>query len=240
AQKLFESGADVYAPLIPGFGSSPAEFIKTNYTSWYSYIRSEYLKRRAVYRYVFVVGSSMGGTLTLNLAEEMSGSAYKPDGVVTAAASVFINKISQGILKNPGLYIIRTAGWFTPQIGAGICRGEISREGDDGSSRWIGYTGIYPRQLYSLLMGMRRVRNKLQDITVPIQLFHSRCDQTVPFKNLFYIAGRAASPDVRMRIVDSGDKPHDHHCLLMYDSVRLSLTEEIICFIEDIKRKTET
>ncbi len=59
-----EAGYDVFVPLLPGFGTDPEHLEHTTYTQWYSYLRDIYLDKRNHYNRLFVIGTSMGGSLT--------------------------------------------------------------------------------------------------------------------------------------------------------------------------------
>ena len=229
----FKAGYDVFIPLLPGFGTSPDDFVKTNFSQWFDYLCRFYEEKRAAYPQLYVNGTSMGGALTLKLAERYSNTEKAPDAVVTAAAPVFLNKIRLGIMRQPGMYIIKLIAPFVSKIAAGINNGK-PQGGVNGDEEWRGYTGLYPKQTYSLYMNLKRIEKDLKKITVPILMMHSKKDRTVPFGNLFYIAARLGTPEVTCRIIDSGDFNYTHHCLFMYDTLRERLVNETVAFFEEV------
>lgn len=229
----FKAGYDVFIPLLPGFGTSPDDFVKTNFSQWFDYLCRFYEEKRTAYPQLYVNGTSMGGSLTLKLAERYSNTEKAPDAVVTAAAPVFLNKIRLGIMRQPGMYIIKLIAPFVSKIAAGINNGK-PQGGVNGDEEWRGYTGLYPKQTYSLYMNLKRIEKDLKKITVPILMMHSKKDRTVPFGNLFYIAARLGTPEVTCRIIDSGDFNYTHHCLFMYDTLRERLVNETVAFFEEV------
>lgn len=234
ADLYFNAGFDVFIPLLPGFGTSPDDFVKTNFSQWFDYLCRFYEEKRALYSSLFVNGTSMGGSLTLKLAARYSGTALAPDAVVTAAAPVFLNKLRLGVCRQPGLYLVRFLGLFVKQLGAALNNGK-PQGGVNGDEQWRGYNGLFPRQAYSLYMNLKKIEKQLPSITTPILMMHSKKDRTVPFANLFYIASRLGNPDVRCHIIDSGDFDYTHHCLFMYDSLRDKLVSETISFFNEVK-----
>ena len=228
----FRAGYDVFIPLLPGFGTSPDDFVKTNFSQWFDYLCRFYEEKRAAYPKLFLNGTSMGGSLVLKLAEKYSGTDQAPDKIVTAAAPVFLNKIRLGVMRQPGLYIIRMLSPFVKKIGAGINNGK-PQGGTNGDEEWRGYEGIFPRQTYSFYMNLKLIERNLSKVTVPVLMMHSKKDRTVPFANLFYIAARLGTREITCRVIDSGDFDYTHHCLFMYDTLRERLVNETVAFFEE-------
>jgi carboxylesterase len=91
AQRGYEAGYDVYVPLLPGFGTAVEDLYDTTFTQWYNYLKELFLEKRGEYDHLYVLGTSMGGAMTLRLGEEMQGN-NAPDGLVTVAAPVFLQR----------------------------------------------------------------------------------------------------------------------------------------------------
>ena len=163
-QLYFQAGYDVFIPLLPGFGTSPDEFVKTNFSQWFDYLCRFYEEKRAAYPKLFLNGTSMGGSLVLKLAERYSNTDKAPDKIVTAAAPVFLNKIRLGVMRQPGLYIIRFLIPFVKKIGAGINNGK-PQGGTNGDEEWRGYNGVFPRQTYSFYMNLKLIERHLDKVT---------------------------------------------------------------------------
>src|SRR2546423_256151 len=67
---LAGAGFTVRCPLLPGHGTRWQDLNRTTWEDWYGAVREALLALLATCRTVFVGGLSMGGTLTLRLAEE--------------------------------------------------------------------------------------------------------------------------------------------------------------------------
>ena len=233
AKVASQAGWDVSAPLLPGFGTTYQDLLETNFSQWYAYLKDVYLELRKKYSTLAVVGTSMGGALTLKLAEEFSSSpSAAPDAVITIAAPVFINSfLRYGILKNPLYYMVRTIGWFIKSFNpADVVEG--SGNNIDGRGRWRGYSGNYPRQTYSLKLGLKQINRHLGRITVPCLLIQDKKDRTVPSENIYHISRRVQSRILEMKLTNIGSINHEHHSLLIYDSTRQAVIDRILLFLD--------
>ncbi len=235
AQRFYEAGWDVHAPLIPTFGSDPKEFEKTTFTQWFDYICRYYEEMRRDYSTVHVLGTSMGGLMALKLGEKYCGSDRDPDAIVTIAAPVVYNSIGDGIITSYKSYMMRTVALFTASLGAKTVDG--NPESDDGNEQWVGYGGQFIRCGLSLVHAMKDVRKHLGKITCPLFSIHDANDKTVPFGNLKIIQKENGSRSFRTLETHMGEFKHNRHALLLYHSVQQELTNTIIEFL-DAKEKT--
>lgn len=231
AARLRDAGYDVHAPLIPTFGADPGAFAKTDFTQWYGYIDQYYIALRQRYARVYVVGVSMGGAMTLKLAEEHSATPLAMDAIVSIASPVAYNCLHLGIITNPLGYFARTFNLFVKTIGLGIVDGRD--DGDDGNEEWRGYKGIVMLHGISLTKAFNTIRHDLGRIAVPMFVMHDRGDRTVPFSNLAIIC-RICHDWIRVRreVEMDGHWRHSHHSLLMYHSVQQGYTDEMIEFLK--------
>ncbi|MBN1897481.1 MAG: hypothetical protein JW827_01790, partial [Spirochaetes bacterium] len=107
---------------------------------------------------------------------------------------------------------------------------------DKGESIWVGYRDTrYPKQVYSLKMGLNRTRKDLSKVTAPILLMHSRGDRSVPFENMDYIAKHVSSKIVRIKEFDLRERSHNRHLLSLYPESRYKVIREIEQFLKKIK-----
>ncbi|EKE21639.1 MAG: hypothetical protein ACD_7C00165G0008 [uncultured bacterium] len=67
---LNEAGYTVYGPMLSGHGTKPADLEKVTYEDWLNDSRRAYHKLKKEYAEVFVGGTSMGATLSIELAKE--------------------------------------------------------------------------------------------------------------------------------------------------------------------------
>lgn len=232
AKRMFDAGYDVYVPLLPGFGTDPKVFEKTTFTQWYGYLEEYYLGLRKQYPHLIVLGTSMGGAMTLKIGERFSGTAEEPDALVEISAPVVYNSLLRdGVVTNWGTYIMRTAGLFTPSIGGGIKCGNPG--GEDGNEDWTGYKGLFIRQGISLVAALKTIRKELPRLTCPLFSIHDKNDKTVPFKNQAIIERETKSGDWKKLVTCMGPYQHSHHCLLMYHSIQEELTDTIIAYMDE-------
>lgn len=67
---LNEAGYTVYAPMLRGHGTKPEDLAKVRYNDWINDARGAYKKLKRKNDKVFVIGTSIGGTISLFLASE--------------------------------------------------------------------------------------------------------------------------------------------------------------------------
>ncbi len=229
ASRAFAEGYDVFVPLLPGFGTKPEDLYQTTFSQWYGYLARFYQSKRTQYRFLGVIGTSMGGAMTLKLGEDFSGTPQEPEVLITLAAPVFINSIRDRVVKRWSMYIMRTVALFTPALSPDIHWGGTKQ--NDGDEIWIGYRGSFVRAGLSLVYAFKGIRRDLPKITCPLLSFHDKRDGTVPYGNLKVIASNVQAEPFRERTVEM-QADHNHHVLLMYVSVQKQLMDEIFEFCE--------
>lgn len=227
-----EDGYDIITPLLPGFGTTNVDLHGQTFSGWYKYLSETYEMYRRLYDEFYVVGLSMGGSLTLKLAEDYSDTELAPTAVAITAGAAFLNSIANGVILNPTLYVSRTAGWFVKELSGHDA--DYYEQYPDGGNRWRGYTGTFVRQLHSFKMNLKKIKRNLDEITVPIFLAHDVNDQTVPFENMGYIAEHVSSTWVETNAIDLGDVPHTHHILYIHDSSRDMMYDKIMSFFDRV------
>ncbi|MGL1890539.1 MAG: alpha/beta fold hydrolase [Spirochaetaceae bacterium] len=203
-----EAGYDVFCPKIPGFCSCHDDFILTNFSMWFNYLKNYYIDKRKSYDQFYIIGNSMGGAMTLKLAELFSADeVLKPTAIATVAAPVYI--------RNPKLFFIRTIKFFKDYIPPKKPIKDKSLD-EDGETEWVGYYGHFPKQIFSLIVGFKGVKRDLKKITVPCYLSHAKEDKTVPFKNMEYISRRISSNNIQTRVFNLNKWKHSNHSMFIY------------------------
>ncbi len=232
AEQFKKAGYDVFVPLLPGFGTRPEDLKGQGFKSWYAYLKDYYSALRGQYDQFYIIGMSMGGALTLKLAEEYSSDAgLAPSAIATVSAPVFLNSLLEnGVLLNPALYISRTLSWIMPD--------PLPYANDvsglpDGGDRWMGYFALLLPQIHSFKMGLKSVKKDLPKITVPYLGLQAIGDKDVPFKNLDYIYRHISSREKVKKEFDIANIAHSHHVLIMYDSTRQEVFDNINSFFKN-------
>ncbi|MBB6481153.1 alpha/beta hydrolase [Spirochaeta isovalerica] len=227
-----DSGYDVFAPLLPGFGTNHDDFIKSNFSQWYAYLSDYYLEKRRKYKKLYIIGLSMGGALTLKLAEEFSGTEWAPDGISVNAAPVSLRFPRKGPGRGASLLFIRTLGWFVRHQGG---KSDKWKKMEDGHNEWLGYQGQFPRQVYSLKMAVYKIRKDLSKISVPVIAFQAPDDSTVDFTNLSLIENGVSSKIKSFNRLDYTGYYNTSHALFLYESIREKLIRHILDFFEGLE-----
>jgi carboxylesterase len=188
AEALAEHGLTVRLPRLPGHGTRWQEMALTRWDDWYTAAGRSLDELTARCSTVFVMGLSMGGTLSLRLAEERG------------------DQIAGLVLVNPAVHTHRfDARYLLPLLQAvapkwpGIVN-DIKKPGQDEG----GYSWISPKATYSLTQMLPTVEADLPRITQPILLFNSTVDHVVEVSNGPAIVAGVSSTDVtRIELVDS-------------------------------------
>jgi carboxylesterase len=179
AEHLAAEGHTVRLPLLPGHGTDWRELALTRWPDWYAVAERELLDLRDRCEHVFVMGLSMGGTLTLRLAEQ------RPDavsGIVVVNPSVHSRRIDIKALP-----IARHLVKAVPGI-----VNDIKKPGQDE----LGYPRMPLQALYSLTQMWQDVSQHLGDITCPMLAFGSDDDHVVEPSNCVEVVQGVGSHDV--------------------------------------------
>ena len=166
AEYLNQKGYSVRVPLLPGHGTKPEDLNEIKWEQWPAKVEAEIAELQKTCTKIFVCGLSMGGGTTLHIAAKAS------------------NKLTGIILVNPMIHV----AFIGPKIAFFLSRFQKLRKsvGDDikrpGVTEW-GYDALPTRGVYQLLQMLKYTRERLHDVTVPMQLFHSVDDHTLPASN---------------------------------------------------------
>lgn len=166
AEYLHQRGYTVRVPLLPGHGTKPEDLNAIKWQQWPEKAEKELTELLKTCTKVFICGLSMGGGTTLYIATKYS------------------NKLAGIILVNPMIHV----AFVGPKLAYFLSRFQKMRKsvGDDikrpGVTEW-GYDALPTRGIYQLLHMLKYTRARLHDVTVPMQLFHSVDDHTLPVSN---------------------------------------------------------
>jgi carboxylesterase len=184
---LHSKGYTVRVPLLPGHGTQPEDLNKVKWQEWPAKVTYEMSELQKTCDTIFLVGLSMGGGTVLNVAASNN------------------DAIKGIILVNPWIHL----KGITVEIGFLVSRFLKMRTsvGDDikrpGSTEW-GYDATPTRGVYQALKMLRITRRNLGKITVPVQLFHSVEDHTLPVSNTeIILSGLGSQSKTRIELVNS-------------------------------------
>lgn len=181
---LADRGHAVEVVRLPGHGTTVKDMGTTRYPDWRAEVQRSLDDLAGRCDRVVMVGLSMGGTLTLDVA---SSSQDKVAGVVVINAPVLDR---DGLLARLAPYLEKILP-VVPAKAAGIAENDIAKGGDEK-----GYDKVPAASANSLLAELPRVRAKLLDLKLPIVVAWSPQDHTVPPKNSQAILDLVGSTDV--------------------------------------------
>jgi carboxylesterase len=179
AEHLAAEGHTVRLPLLPGHGTEWRDLQMTRWPDWYSVVERELLDLAERCDQVFVMGLSMGGTLTLRLAQR------RPDavaGIAVVNPSVHSKRRDMKVLP-----LLRHVVSSVPGIS-----NDIKKPGQDE----VAYSRVPLQALYSLTELWQDVTEHLGDITCPMIAFGSDEDHVVETSNCVEVVQRVSSHDV--------------------------------------------
>ena len=162
AAHLAAAGFAVEAPRLPGHGTRWQDMNATTWADWYGEAERAFDNLRGRCADVFVAGLSMGGTLTLRLAEQRVGEVA---GIVTVNASLTTERKDARLLP--------LAKWVVPSFPP--IGGDIKKPGVTE----LAYERLPVKAAASLAALWRVTRADLGRISAPVLAFRSAQDHVV-------------------------------------------------------------
>ncbi len=208
AEQLAAVGLSVRLPLLPGHGSDWRDLALTRWPDWYLTVERELLDLAAVCDQVFVMGLSMGGTLTLRLAQQ------HPDAVAgIAVVNPSVHSRNQALKALP---VLRHVVPAVPGI-----RNDIKRPGQDE----VAYDRMPLQALHSLTQLWADVSRDLPSVTCPVLVFASDEDHVVEPSNAVEVVERVGATDVTMVPL------HDSYHVATLDNDAPLIVEQSLAFV---------
>jgi len=184
---LHSKGYTVRVPLLPGHGTTVEALNKVKWEEWPAKVEFELSELTKSCDTIFLVGLSMGGGTVLHVAESHND---KIAGVILVNPMIHV----KGVPVELAFFLSRLQKLRT-SVGDDIKR--------PGITEW-GYDALPTRGVYQLLKMLRITRRNLDKITVPVQLFHSVEDHTLPVLNTEIILGGIGSTNkTRIELMNS-------------------------------------
>jgi carboxylesterase len=179
---LSSKGYTVRVPLLAGHGTKAEDLNSVKWQEWPSKVKYELDELKKTCDSVFLVGFSMGGGTVLNVAAANNDALT---GIILVNPWIHLKGMSVELaFLISRFYTMRTS------VGDDIKR--------PGITEW-GYDQTPTRGVYQALKMLRITRKNLGAITVPVQLFHSVEDHTLPVSNTEIILSEIGS-DTKSRI----------------------------------------
>jgi carboxylesterase len=186
AHFLADAGYSVSVPRLPGHGTKWQDANLTRWQDWYDTVERAFEKLAATHKQVFVMGLSMGGTLTIALAER-KGSQIA--GIVLVNPSVLTERKDAKLLPILSKIVPSFPG--------------ISNDIKKPDQNEVGYAKIPLKAAASLSELWTLVRADIAKIDQPVLLLRSAVDHVVEPSNAAFILDGISSTDTREIVLEN-------------------------------------
>jgi carboxylesterase len=184
-QRLAAEGYTVEVPCLPGHGTTVRDFGRSRYADWYRTLEHTVEHLAGGCDRIVLVGHSMGGTLSLDLASR------RPEDVAgVVAINAQVSDPIQPLAKvAPVLqYVVP----YLPRDLAGLPSDDIAKPGVEEGA----YGVVSAKAAQSLIEQLPRIRQQLPALTAPVLVAWSPQDHTVPAENSVVLQQLVGSQDV--------------------------------------------
>lgn len=184
---LAGKGLTVLGPRLPGHGTDVKDMARWAYTDWTGTAETALKELSSMCDKVFVGGLSMGGTLTLYLAEKFTD---KISGIIPINAPVkrlIISPVQNQLLKAVPVvkHILKTF----PGVGSDVKDPDVTE---------VAYDKLSTNAVQELVKLQAIVMQGLGRITIPVRIFESKDDHVVPPLNGPFIFENIKSSDKKL------------------------------------------
>jgi len=216
---LSKNGFSVRCILLPGHGTSVEDLAKCKYQDWLKHARAEYNKLFDDFdcKKATIIGLSMGGTITLNLASQLNED-NRLRGIVTMSAPAKFPKIAL-----IGVQIVKK---FIKVMKKGEKKDLVDK---DALKNFIEYKERPMHAVYEFLKLVNETYKKLHLIKVPAFLIHSNDDLTIKPKHLDYIIDAISTPKESLRVLRINGSGHT----ITLDAKREYIYNEILAWLKN-------
>ena len=184
-QHLADAGLSVALPRLPGHGTTVAEANLTHWEDWYAEIERHLALLRERCDDVFVMGLSMGGTLSIRLAEEHGDEVA---GLVLVNPSL--------LTKRPDRFLLPVLRWVKPTW-PGIAS-DIKKPGVTE----LAYDKVPVKAAYQLSRLWVTTRGDLGKVDQPLLVLRSTEDHVVEPDSARMLLEKVSSKDVTEVLLD--------------------------------------
>jgi carboxylesterase len=217
--KLNEAGYTVFAPRLPGHGTSVKDLDQTGWVDWHREAAASFESLAAVYPKVFVVGMSAGGTIALFLLSE----GYNAAGAAVLSVPIrfhspLVRYCVALVSFLPGLRLFPAAKKKSgPDIKDPAMKGKL-----------VTYSHGPVRAGLQLIRFMRMTEKSLGKVKAPLIVMQSRNDHVIPADNPEVIMRKVASPIKQLQWFS------ESYHILTWDVERDKVAKTIIDFFDKL------
>lgn len=210
-KRIAEQGYTVYGPRLAGHGTHSEDMEKATYQDWITNMETGLKKLTETCSEIFVAGLSMGGTLTLYLAERHP----KISGIIVINAATELPDMQDYYRE-----LINKDVRFVEGIGS-----DIKQEGIEE----LAYEQTPVKAMGELVALMDIVKRDLNKITAPAIIFSSTVDHVVPPENSKEIHKNISSDEKNLVRLENS-----YHVATL-DHDKDIIADKCIAFINDYK-----
>lgn len=184
ANRLFNEGYTVLAPLLAGHGTTAKQCAETGWREWLQSAQKSYMELHEKCSKIFVCGLSLGGLLSLKmcLAAPQSLSA-----ICTLSTPLYLNAWVRAVLPIIWHSPLRKVWRFQKKWGVDI-------KNTSAKQNFWNYNLMPIACIASIMELQRTIAQNLGAIQTPLLLIHSRHDNTAPYDSMNRIARAVSSP----------------------------------------------
>ncbi|WP_234028529.1 alpha/beta hydrolase [Lentibacillus sp. Marseille-P4043] len=208
-EQLADVGFTVFGPRLTGHGTTPEDMEQATYHNWMETVENGLKKLNESCSEVFVTGLSMGGTLTLYLAE------HHPElkGIMPINAATHMPEMNAAYKD-----LSSTDTRFVDGIGSDIKKENVKE---------LAYAKTPVKSMRELITLSEQVRNNLGKINMPTLIFSSVEDHVVPPENSQEIFETILAEDRKLISLDNS-----YHVATL-DNDKEHIAEKCIEFVKE-------
>lgn len=196
------------------------DFINSSWDDWFGSIEEVFLQYRKKNYAVSLVGHSMGGLISLKLAEKYP---TEVQALAVLAAPIYINRFYPLEITNYLTPLIPLIKNFTDKIDKNHFRIKKSE-----------YTSYYyPKHLDYFIKAMKDTRKNLGKIIAPILVLQAFGDKTVPFSCPTEIARNVQSKHRILKYYTIVDEKSKKHQITSHHETKKEVAKDILNFFQD-------
>ena len=165
AEAFAAAGFAVELPRLPGHGTTPEDMTKYRWSDWTAAVEATYQGLAKQTDKIVVAGLSMGGSLTLWLAEQ------HPEVAGIVVVNPVVESDDFGPFVEGAAALLASGQDFMPGVAGDIA---------DPQSKELGYDRIPNVAVKPLIDGVSAVKDRLNAIKCPALILHSPQDHIVP------------------------------------------------------------
>lgn len=231
--ELFHAqGHSVFAPLLPGHGTTIKDLTKTRYDHWYEAVRRVYVRERPRFEEFFILGFSLGANLGLRLSIQYRNE-LSPSGLILISPPIVLNGLLNGalVLRDWRLMFTGIVRFFMSPI---------SKRRDLVSMDLINPTVSYSEAysippLHSFRTNLEKIKPYLKYLKLPLCIIHASNDWTIDVENSHYILRKMGSKEKRIYLFEIEEDVSTKHEIMTHEFVRNKVAHYIFSFLEDFE-----